>query len=111
MKNVVQLRQLLAERFPRSRNSVQHSTSPAFWSTGVAQLDDVLHGGLARRAITEVCNQGAGGALLIAALLRQANRANQCLALIDAVDSFDPGSVHPSELSVLLWVRCQYSHQ
>jgi hypothetical protein len=104
---IVDLRKLLAERFP-------HTPVPAATrrlSTGLSFLDQAIGGGLPKGAITELISAqiSAGSASLIHALL-QATHRNRCfLALIDGRDSFDPSSSgRPGNgcLSYLLWVRC-----
>jgi hypothetical protein len=99
---VLDLRKLLAARFP-------HSSPPAssVLATGLKLLDQI-GGGLPKNAITELLasNMSAGSASLIHALLRSAQRDQQFLALIDGSDSFDPASSDNSALRHLLWVRC-----
>jgi hypothetical protein len=106
---IVDLRKLLAERFP-------HPTPPAtsILSTGVQFLDQIAGGGLPKSALTELIKPkaSAGSASLIHALLRFAQRNQHFVALIDASDSFDPASFDPassdnSALRHLLWVRCR----
>src|SRR5437660_3691173 len=103
---IVDLRKLLAERFPQ----------PPFpaatrLATGLSFLDQVIGGGLPKGAITELISAqiSAGSASLIRALLQAAHRNRYFLALIDGRDSFDPSaSGRPGNgcLSYLLWVRC-----
>jgi hypothetical protein len=105
--NIVDLRKLLAERFP-------HTPVPAATRrliTGLSFLDQATGGGLPKGAITELISAqiSAGSASLIHALLQAAHRNRYFLALIDGRDSFDPsGSGRPGNgcLSYLLWVRC-----
>ncbi len=104
---IVDLRKLLAERFP-------HTPVPAAtrrFITGLSFLDQVIGGGLPKGAITELISSqiSAGSASLIHALLQAAHRNRYFLALIDGRDSFDPSaSGRPGNgcLSYLLWVRC-----
>ena len=98
---VLDLRNLLAERFPQSviaRNSRIR--------TGVIPLDQI--GGLPTGAITELTapQPGAGSASLISALLDRAYLDRAFLALIDGRDSFDPQPLGLERLRHLLWVRC-----
>ena len=100
---IVDLRKLLAERFP------QEPLPPVDQLvTGVPVFDHALQGGLTKGAITEVSNSApsSGGATLIAALLQRAWRERYFLALIDGRDSFDPESSAPA-LRNLLWIRCR----
>jgi hypothetical protein len=105
---IIQLRQLLSERFP------QPGAPPADQlPTGLPAIDQALGGGLLKNAITELSspNLSAGSALLIHALLQNAYRRGFFLALVDGKDSFDPQTADPAVLRNLLWVRChQASH-
>src|SRR5205814_1485094 len=110
IKNIVQLRQFLAERLPNMHLLPANARlkRAACWPTGLSQLDNLLEGGLPKAAISEIVSAriGAGGALLIFALLRQTSVSRQWLALVDGQDCFDPCSVDPALLSRLLWTRC-----
>ena len=108
-RDIVQLRQLLAERFPHLRNWTDTPPAPTLWKTGVDQLDTLLHGGLAKGSITEIvgAKSGSGTGLLLHALIQQAHATQQIIVLIDAADSFDPCSFDQETLSRLLWVRCK----
>jgi hypothetical protein len=103
-RTVVDLRKLLAARFPHP------SPAPAsVLTSGVEVLDRLGGGGLPKSAITELISPkaSAGSASLIHALLRSAQRDRHFIALIDGSDSFDPGSSDNSALQHLLWVRCR----
>ena len=103
-RSVVDLRKLLAERFPH----------PPFFAvtrlaTYLSFLDQAIGGGLPRGAITELITPqiSAGSASLILALLQAAHRDRYFLALIDGRDSFDPSALGGNErLRNLLWIRC-----
>jgi recA bacterial DNA recombination protein len=100
---IIDLRKLLAERFPQV---------PAVASmrliTGLPFLDQAIGGGLPKGGITELISPraSAGSASLIHALLQSASRNNYVVALIDGHDSFDPCALDQSSLRHLLWVRC-----
>lgn len=100
---IVDLRALLAERFP-------HPISPATGclTTGLPCLDPLVGGGLMKGAITELITPelSAGSASLIFALIQAAYRNRYFLALIDGRDSFDPQPLGNPYLRHLLWVRC-----
>ncbi len=100
---IVDLRNLLAERFPHSRLPARASLI-----THIPELDRGTDG-LAKGAITELITPhlSAGSALLIHALLQAAYRDRYFLALIDGRDSFDPQSLGNRLLRNLLWVRCE----
>ena len=102
-RKVIDLRQLLAERFPQT-----FAPAADRLATGLATIDQALGGGLPKNAITELSspNLSAGSALLIHAFLRNAHRAGYFLALVDGRDSFDPQAVGNAQLRNLLWLRC-----
>jgi len=109
--NIIQLRQLLKERFPGLRTNPEEFTSDTrtFWPTGLRQIDNLLQGGFAKGALTEIVSErrGAGSALLASSLLRQAAQAGQIVALVDGADSLEVTELEESVLSRLLWVRCR----
>jgi len=113
--NIVQLRQLLAARFPHLRFCSEQSLakSAAVWPTGLPQIDNILHGGLPRSAITELTcpKPSSGSALLAFALLRHAHESRQWVALIDGMDSFDPARIGEEPFPRFLWVRCRNTMQ
>ena len=100
---IVDLRKLLAERFPQTPMPAADKLS-----TGLRIFDEPLNGGLTKGAITELSSAqpSAGSASLIVALLQRAARDRYFVALIDGRDSFDPQSVDAAILRHLLWVRC-----
>jgi recA bacterial DNA recombination protein len=100
---IIDLRKLLAERFPYTA-----SVAPTCLVTGLSFLDAAIGSGLPKGAITELISPrvSAGSASLIHALLQSAQRDHYFVALIDGRDSFDPCSLDNSCLRYLLWVRC-----
>src|SRR5258708_5301773 len=101
---IVDLRNLLAERFPRAP-----SPAATVLTTKLSFLDNAIGGGFPKSAITELISPkpSAGSASLIHALLQCAQRDHYFLALIDGRDSFDPSAFGAgSALRHLLWVRC-----
>ena len=103
---LIDLRQLLAERFPQS-----FAAGTDRLRTGLPAIDAAI-GGLPKNAVTELSspNLSAGSALLIHVLLQSAHRAGFFLALIDGSDSFDP-QTSGQALRNLLWVRCHQASQ
>ena len=101
---IVDLRRLLAERFPQ-----EPFPAGERFVTGLASFDEALAGGLTKGAITELSSPrpNAGSATLFAALLHRACHDRSFVVLIDGRDSFDPGSLEDSVLRHLLWVRCR----
>ncbi|HUE49789.1 MAG TPA: hypothetical protein VMQ39_01845 [Candidatus Dormibacteraeota bacterium] len=100
---IVDLRKLLAKRFPHPPFSAITRLI-----TGLSFLDQAIGGGLPKGAITELTTPqiSAGSASLIQALLQVANRDHFFLALIDGRDSFDPQPLGNPLLRNLFWVRC-----
>jgi hypothetical protein len=104
---IVELRRLLAERFPRShmRPPQEPETHVV---TGVPAFDQLLRGGLPRGELTELvaAGNGSGSAQIIHALLHRLAADGQFLALVDGMDSFDVEAVEFAVLARLFWVRC-----
>jgi len=101
--SILDLRKLLAERFPQS------FTPPVpRLATGLPAIDEAIGGGLPKSSITELSSPkvSAGSALLLYALLQSAQRSGHFLALVDGRDSFDPQPLGNRRLRNLLWVRC-----
>jgi hypothetical protein len=113
--DVIQLRHLLAQRFPGVRTWTENAPAPiqSGWPTGLPQLDALLQNGLPKGAITELVSakSATGSALVLRAILRQAYERRQLVALIDGQDSFDATTLPQPVLSRLLWVRCQNAGQ
>jgi hypothetical protein len=108
--NVIQLRQMLSERFPGARMGLQKPFDENnFWATGIPQMDIPLRGGLPKGALTEIVTPKSfsGSATLIRNLLSLAARQNQIIAFIDGNDSLDVTQIEQSVLSRMLWVRCR----
>lgn len=98
---VLQLRQLLAERFGQG-----HPSTGDTYHTGLAALDEVE---VPRAALTEIVSSvssGPGGALLLYGLLHAAIRNGERIVLIDGKDTFAPKGLPTSDLKRLLWTRC-----
>ena len=107
--SIQQVRQLLAERLPRSRTGFAVRAPAAVVPTGVRRLDLALGGGLPQGEITELvgAGAGAGSAQVIHAVLRRAAADGRLVALIDGADSLDVDALEVGELARLLWVRCR----
>jgi hypothetical protein len=105
---IVDLRALLAERFPSLP-----SPPRACLATGIPNLDGAIGGGLQKGGITELIspNLSAGSASFVAAMVHAACRDRYFVALIDGTDSFDPQPVGNTALRHLLWVRCRTTSQ
>jgi hypothetical protein len=101
---IVDLRNLLAERFPPSPLS-----RASRLQTGVAFFDAATLGGPPKGAITEVVSPAlsSGSASLVHALIHAASQHCCFIALVDGRDSLDVEPIGNSSLQHLLWLRCQ----
>ena len=108
-RKIIELRALLAEKFPASAGSAVQARQP----TGIEVFDRCLDGGLPKAALTEVVcpKHGMGSETIIQALIESTRAAGKHLALVDAGDSFDPDGLTNEQLAALLWVRCQGPEQ
>jgi hypothetical protein len=113
--NVIQLRQLLSEKFPEARMRLDgpRDAEANRWPTGLPQIDKPLRGGLPKGAIVEFtgANKCSGSATLVREILSNAARRNDIVALIDGNDSLDPARIEQRVLSRLLWVRCRTAEE
>jgi hypothetical protein len=109
---IIELRRLLAERFPSPR-VLDRTALPLPEPTGVAAIDEALGGGLPRGEFTELvaAGHGTGSAQLLHCWLRRVAAAGQFLALVDGTDSFDAAVADPAVLARLLWVRCHHASE
>ena len=103
--SIIDLRRLLAERFPQTFVPAADRLT-----TGLPAIDGAI-GGLPKSAITELSspNLSAGSALLLHVLLQNAHRDGFFIALVDGKDSFDPHTAGRAVLPNLLWVRCHHA--
>jgi hypothetical protein len=97
---ILQLRHLLAERFPPATLAPEDT-----YATGLPALDEI---GLPRAALTEIVSPltaGPGATLLQYGLLHAVRR--ESVILIDGADAFSPRGLPQQDLNRLLWVRCR----
>ncbi|MFO7303486.1 MAG: hypothetical protein DIU54_013815 [Acidobacteriota bacterium] len=81
---------------------------PRLLPTGIEPFDRVLGGGWRMGTLSELAGRtGTGRTHLLVGTLRQAAAAGQVVALVDALDRFDPASAAGAGLDLerLLWVR------
>ncbi len=111
--NVIQLRAMLSEKFPGVRMRLGKTAENQLRPTAVPQLDEPLHGGVPKGALTEIVSQRShdGSATLLRALLHQTGRQNQIMALIDGSDSLEVTHLSNRDLARLLWVRCHSANE
>jgi hypothetical protein len=109
--NVIQLRQLLSEKFPQAHLPLERraAAETPCWPTGLPQIDKPLQGGLPKGALAELSSakKCSGSATLIREILSHAARRNEIIAFIDGNNSLDVARIEEHVLSRLLWVRCR----
>lgn len=92
--------------FPQLQKLRQEQAQPPVFS-GVEAFDRT--GGLPRSALTDLSGApGSGRTSLLWSLIRASAERGECVALVDATDTFDPctaGAIGV-DLSRLLWTRC-----
>ncbi|MGA7242757.1 MAG: ATPase domain-containing protein [Terracidiphilus sp.] len=79
-------------------------------ATGIAEIDELLDGGLPVGATSEITGPASSGRTSIAlAFLAQRTQDGNACAWIDANDALDPESAAANGISLkhLLWVRCR----
>lgn len=105
---ILQLRQLLAQRFP-----VAAPRHGLFFPTGILPLDAALGGGLWKGTLTEISTppDTAGCLTILNAVLCASAQERRPIALINGADGFDPQPLNPAILAHLLWVRCRDTAQ
>jgi hypothetical protein len=87
-----------------------HEKRPAeVISSGIAQVDSFIGGGLPRGAITEIFGPTSSGrtSFMLSALANATDHEEVC-ALVDTNNVFDPTSAARAEIKCerLLWIRC-----
>lgn len=78
-------------------------------STGVAELDQLLLGGIPRGGITELTGkEGSGRTSFVFSVLAEATKGKEMTAYVDCGDCLDPEFARRAgvDLQRLLWVRC-----
>jgi hypothetical protein len=78
-------------------------------STGIADVDDILQGGLPIGALTEMIGTECSGRTSVAlSFIAQVTQAEKVCAWVDVSDALSPESAAASgvDLARLLWVRC-----
>ncbi|HEY8154549.1 MAG TPA: ATPase domain-containing protein [Myxococcota bacterium] len=103
--------ELLRELGPRLRLGGLPAEALGRCPTGIPELDRLLGGGLPRGRLTEIAGPGpsCGRTSLALALLAQATRAGELVAVADGADAFDPASAQAAGvvLGRVLWMRAR----
>ena len=104
----LQIETLLADRIPSALTPSPRTIHPIA-ATGIAAVDDLLHGGLPLGAITEITGDECSGRSSIAlSFLAQRTSEGKICAWIDVSNALTPeaAAAAGADLSRLLWVRC-----
>ncbi|HEV2135018.1 MAG TPA: ATPase domain-containing protein [Terracidiphilus sp.] len=104
----IEIERSLANRFPAALSPAPRVIETA--PTGIAEVDNLLDGGLPTGAITELAGTESSGrtSLALAFLARLTGDGRAC-AWVDSDDTLDPESAAANGvvLRQLLWVRCR----
>jgi recombination protein RecA len=104
----LQIEAALARKIPSALTPMQKVIRPVA-STGVAEVDALLEGGLPVGAITEMVGaESSGRTSLALSFLAGTTRTGSVGAWIDVLNTLDPESAASAgvDLSRVLWVRC-----
>ena len=105
-EKVLQLRQLLAERFGQAPLAAEE-----IYSTGLPCLDEIA---IPRGALTEIVLSPAsssGGMLVLYGVLHSAAHRQERVILVDGSDSFQPQGLFQEDMERLLWTRCRSAQE
>jgi hypothetical protein len=109
LPKVIQLRQILAGKFPGLRLHLEENRTRATdRPTALSPIANLFQNHLLKGALNEIVAGKAtsGSATLMGALLDWAAGQNQIVALVDGCDSLDVTALESSARARLLWVRC-----
>lgn len=99
----------LADRVPAAF-TLKINQAPEFFSTGIAETDTVLEGGIPRGSITEISGAASTGRTSFAlSILSGVTQSGAACAWVDVHDALSPESAAASGvvLERLLWLRTQ----
>jgi recombination protein RecA len=103
-----QIEATLAEKIPSALTPLARAPY-SLVSTGIREIDDLLHGGLPAGAISEIVGPECSGRTSLAlALVAGMTRAGKVCAWVDVSDTLHPESAAAIgvDLARLLWIRC-----
>ncbi len=106
---VIQLRQILSDKFPGLRMHLDESPNAnGDGPEALPQAGEFLQNRLSKGALNEiVAGAGnSGSATLIREMIHDAAGRHQIIALVDGCDSFDAAQMENADLAQLLWIRC-----
>jgi hypothetical protein len=105
----LEIERALAHRFPAALTPAPRTIREVA-ATGIAEVDELLDGGLPIGAISELTGPESSGrtSLALAFLARRTAEGRVC-AWVDVNDVFDPESAAANGVALrqVLWVRCQ----
>lgn len=100
---------LLSHHYKFARQLVVQREEPKFLPLPAPGFPSLLHAGVARGILAEICGKRSSGRTSAAFhLLAQSTYRGEICAVVDLHDSFNPASAAEAgvELERLLWVRC-----
>jgi recombination protein RecA len=103
-----QINAALANRIPSALSPAPRVTRSVV-ATGVAEIDELLDGGLPLGAITEMVGpESSGRTSVVLSFLARMTQAARVCAWVDVADMFHPESAAAAgvDLTWLLWIRC-----
>jgi len=104
----LQIERAVEHRFPSALTPIARTIREVA-ATGVAEVDELLDGGLPVGAISEFTGpESSGRTSLALAFVAQRTAKDQMCAWVDVADAFDPESAAANGVALqhLLWVRC-----
>lgn len=107
----LQIETALAQKIPSALTPAPKMIRPVA-ATGIAAVDEVLHGGLPVGGVTEVVGPECSGRTSLAlSFVGRLTQAAKVCAWVDVSNAFDPLSAASVgvDLTRLLWVRCGVS--
>jgi hypothetical protein len=105
----LEIEHALERSFPAALTPAQRTIRETA-STGIAEVDASLDGGLPVGAISEINgSESSGRTTLVLSFLARRTASGQVCAWVDADDAFDPESAAANGVNLrqLLWVRCR----
>ena len=105
----LEIEHALERSFPAALTPAQRTIRETA-STGIAEVNALIEGGLPVGAISEVNGpESSGRTTLVLSFLAQRTAEAKVCAWVDADDAFDPESAAANGVNLrqLLWVRCQ----
>ncbi|HYL92995.1 MAG TPA: hypothetical protein VEW69_07540 [Alphaproteobacteria bacterium] len=107
MPSVAIIREQISAKIPGALGFYERRARETI-PTGINALDSLI-GGVPRRTLSQICGPATSGrTTVLMSLLASATSRQECCALVDGTDCFDPASAESSgvNLSRMLWIRC-----